>query len=101
MESCLQESSDSAVRKIVRGVAVLSTARSDIGVTGHSLEAEGLEHKVLGLRLKLPGTDAFIVASVYLQAGGGLRSTNRTLSATLARWQDEAQLPILAGGISI
>ena len=87
--------------EVVRGVAILSAARPDIGVTDPSLEAAGLEHRVLGLRIKLPGMDAFLVASVYLQAGGGLGSTNRTLLPTLARWQDEAQLPILVGGILI
>ena len=81
------------------GVAILSAARPDIGVTDPSLQAEeGLEHRVLGLRLKLPGVDPFLVASAYLRAGGGLGRTNRTILATLARWQDEAQLPVFVGG---
>jgi hypothetical protein len=42
--------------------------------------------------------DPIIAASAYLQAGGGMGETNRTVLSTLARWQDEAQLPLLVGG---
>ena len=80
------------------GVAILSTSRPDIGVTDPSLPPEGLEHRLLGLRLKLPGLEPFLVVSAYLQAGAGMGQYNRDVLATIARWQEEAKLPILIGG---
>ena len=80
------------------GVAILIAHRPDVGVTDPQLNTEGMEHRLLALRLVAPGLTPTIVAAVYLQAGGGLNQTNRSLLATLAQWQESAQLPILAGG---
>ncbi len=98
LECRFQESGDSSFGEVVRGVAILLAARPDIGVTDPSLESEGLEHRLLGLRLRLPGLEPFLVVSAYLQVGAGLGRTNRAILATVARWQDEAKLPILVGG---
>ncbi len=45
-----------------------------------------------------PGLAPTILVSAYLQAGGGMNLTNRTLLSTIAQWQEEAQAPILVGG---
>ena len=80
------------------GVAILVAHRADIGVTDPMLKAEGWEHRLLALRLAGPGLEPMILVSAYLQAGGGLNRTNRTLLATMAQWQEEARAPILVGG---
>ena len=98
LASCVSPSDDPPLGEVVGGVAILTATRPYVGVADPSLKAADLEHRLLGLRLKLPGMDAFLVASAYLQAGGGLGRINRTALATLARWQDEAKLPILVGG---
>ena len=51
------------------GVAILSAQRADIGVTDPMLKAEGLEHRLLALRLAAPGLEPMIITSAYLQAG--------------------------------
>ncbi len=58
------------------GVAILVADRADIGVTDPQLQAPGYEHRLLGLRLVTPGLDV-LLASAYLQAGGGMNHTNR------------------------
>ncbi len=80
------------------GVAILLADRADIGITDPQLKAPGYEHRLLGLRLVAPGLAPTILVSAYLQAGGGMNLTNRTLLSTIAQWQEEAQAPILVGG---
>ena len=80
------------------GVAILLADRADIGITDPQLKAPGFEHRLLGLRLVAPGLSPTILVSAYLQAGGGMNVTNRTLLSTIAQWQEETQAPVLAGG---
>ena len=42
--------------------------------------------------------EPLIVASAYLQAGVGLNEVNLRILSTLAQWQEQLQLPVLAGG---
>ena len=79
------------------GVAILIADRADVGVTDLQLRAPGYEHRLLGLRLVAPGMNV-ILASAYLQAGGGMNITNRTLLSTIAQWQESTQTPVLVGG---
>jgi exonuclease III len=72
--------------------------RADVGVTDPMLPAGGCSHRLLGLRLAAPGLEPTLIVAVYLQAGGGLNATNRTLLATVAQWQEREQSPTLVGG---
>ena len=55
-------------------------------------------HRLLGLRLSLPGLEPVIVVSAYLQANGGMGEVNRELLALTAQWQEQTQQPLLIGG---
>ncbi len=106
VEWCAARGWDATFRKAIQlpsgkppgGAAILVSHRADIGVTDPQLSVEGMEHRLLALQLTAPGLERTLVVAAYLQAGGGLNHTNRTLLATLAQWQEEVQAPILAGG---
>ena len=80
------------------GVAILVSQRSDIGVTDPDLPVGEWRHRLLGLRLSVPGLDPFILVSAYWQADGGMNETNRELLAQTAQWQELAQQPLVVGG---
>ena len=80
------------------GVAILVAQRADVGVVDPELPSEGVAHRLLGLRLAAPGLESVLVVAAYLQAGGGLNATNRTLLSTVAQWQEREQRPTIVGG---
>ncbi len=80
------------------GVAILVAQRADLGVTSLELQAGDHGHRLLGLRLTASGLEPMLLVSAYFQAAVGLNETNRTLLATVAQWQEIAQLPVIMGG---
>ncbi len=52
----------------------------------------------MALKVAVSGIPDFLLVNVYLQAAVGLNQLNKTILATVAMWQEEARLPVLAGG---
>ncbi len=80
------------------GVGVLIQDGLNIGITRIDHDYDGLEHRLLAVRVKAPGSPPHAVISLYCEAVSGLSATNRALLAQLATIQHEAKLPIIAGG---
>ena len=80
------------------GVAILVAQRPDLGVVDCGLHPGDWGHRILGLRISVPGADPFLLASIYLQANGGMNETNRALLSQIAQWQEQMQQPVIAGG---
>ncbi len=69
-----------------------------MGIADPGLDPGERGHRLLGLRLEVGGLEPLVMVSAYFQAGVGMNELNRTLLSKLAQWQEQLQLPVLAGG---
>ncbi len=80
------------------GVAVAVRAGLNIGVTEMTSPfTKALEHRLLGVRVSVPGMVPMVLTAAYFQHGIGLSGTNLDMLAALAVAQESEGIPVLAG----
>ncbi len=80
------------------GVAILVRDKLNIGIQRLGSSTAVLQHRLLAVRLEVPGYGSMAVASTYLEAVSGLSATNRELLAEIAMLQHDCKLPVAVGG---
>jgi hypothetical protein len=80
------------------GVGILLKKGGDVGVTRIDQDFAEQSHRLLAVRVQVPGMVTHVLASVYLEAVAGLNTVNKELLASVALLQHQENLPIIAGG---